>query len=151
LALSDLKLITSSPENLEIDPIEEITLEPYESRTLSISVTARQTSTITIEAVSFSFHRFFPCTQPLEKRGQRLHGTKQQRVTPTYAKDTSLTVEVGRSRPRIEVDWPNMPEDMYEREAVEIDLRVRNTGKVAVENLQMILNEDVLRMKNSEL
>lgn len=44
-----------------------------------------------------------------------------------------------------------MPEDMYEREAVEIDLRVRNTGKVAVENLQMILNEDVLRMKNSEL
>ena len=145
LKISELTLVTSPAEPLTVTPVADFELEPYESRVVPIQVVASTESTITITAASFLFHRFFPCSQSLERKGQRLHTTKAQRITPTYAKDSSLTVAIGQSRPRVELEWSETPEEVFVGEQVELRVRARNAGKVAVENLQLFMNEDVLR------
>ena len=139
LTLSDIKLNTS--ELLHIPEITDIDLSPYEARTVIFPVTATQPSTISITSISFMFHRFFPCTQPLGKRGKRLFGTKQQRLTPTYAKDTSLTIEIGASRPRIRALLKGVPDQLYHGETVSCNFIIENTGSLPVESLEMFINE----------
>lgn len=148
LVIANLRLQASPSASVDIPPIEEITLEPYESKVIAVPVTVSSPSSITFDSVSYMFHRFFPYTQSLEKRGKRLHATKEQRITPTYAKDTSLTVEVGESRPKLVAEWEGIPEETYEGEEVEVVLKVTNTGKTAVKEVQIVSTEDgVLRLK----
>jgi hypothetical protein len=150
LVISDLTIQASPVDALAITAIDDIELEPYETRTISIPVVASKTSTVTINSASFSFHRFFPCEQSLEQRGKRLHATKAQRITPTYGKDNSLVVEIGEPRPILCMEWEDLPEEVYAGEQVKAKLRVRNAGKVAVENVQLVLSDRVITMSDSE-
>lgn len=150
LIISDVGLSTSPAEGLDISSVPEISLEPYESQTVLIPVVASKISTVTIDTVNFGFNRFFPCSQSLERQGKRLHATKAQRISPTYGKDSSLTVEVGRSRPRIQLELLDVPEEVFEGEQVEVSLRVKNSGKVAVDALQLGFSEMLIRRKDSE-
>ena len=150
LAISNLSLVTSPADALTVTPVADFELEPYESRVIPIEVVAKERTTVSFASTSFLFHRFFPCTQSLERRGRRLHATKAQRVSPTYAKDTSLTVEIGESRPSFALEWVDVPDELFVGEQATVSLRVRNTGKVAVENLQLAISEDVLRLNHGE-
>lgn len=151
LVISDIHL-TSSPANAftVTTPVSDITLEPYETQVILIPVVVTSPSAVTIDSVNFLFHKFFPCTQSLTRKGKRLYGTKAQRINPTYGKDSTLTVDVGRPRPRLRLDLIAVPEEVYAGEQVEISLQVENTGKVAVDTLQVVLNETLLRKRDSE-
>lgn len=150
LVLSDLAIKTSPADALTITAVDDIELEPYESRIISIPVVASKTATVTISSVSFSFHRFFPCEQSLEQRGKRLHATKAQRITPTYGKDNSLVVEIGQPRPILCIEWETLPDEVYAGEQVQAKLRIRNAGKVAVDNVQLATSDQVITILDSE-
>ena len=148
LILANITVLTEPSQDLTIEIIPDLTLEPYETRFLSIPITATAPTTITITSVSFSFHRFFPCTQSLTRRGKRLHATKAHRLTPTYGTDTSLTVEIGAARPLLRVELDNEPEAVFEGEQVEMGLRLHNNGKVAVGRIQLVSSDmDILRLR----
>lgn len=96
---------------------------------------------MTIKTVKFDFHRFFPCEQPLGRKGRRLHATKQQRVDPSYANDTSLTIEIQQAKPTISARFDGFPDTMYVGEQVGGMLEIRNEGKTAFGGVQLCLNE----------
>ena len=97
------------------------------------------------------FHRFFPCSQSLERRGKRLYATKAQRIVPAYADDTSLHVEVGRSRPRATVELEGVPDSLYLGEEVEGIIRATNTGRLAVDGVQLFTSEmGMIRLKHPD-
>ncbi|ORY24398.1 ER-golgi trafficking TRAPP I complex 85 kDa subunit-domain-containing protein [Naematelia encephala] len=141
LALTNLTLLVDSLVPVEIETIPEVILEPYEIRPIRIELKCTEPTTLTITSVSFLFHRFFPCTQPLRKRGKRLYATKAHRLDPTYATDTSLSIVVERSKPRLKVELDGLPEAMYEGEVVEGVVKLMNSGKEAVEDVRITLSE----------
>lgn len=123
------------------NPLEEIKLEPYETRILSIPVTFDQSGSYSLQAVRFRFHRFFPYEQTLARKGRRLHATKQQRIQPTYAEDTTLTVMVEVSRPMMTANFQYPSRPLYVGEEVPITLHVRNAGRIPFGGIQMFSND----------
>ncbi|OCF34119.1 hypothetical protein I316_04067 [Kwoniella heveanensis BCC8398] len=138
--LSDLTVTFDPSDNVEVDTIDEVPLEPYETRVISLSVTPTSATTLKLSQVTFLFHRFFPCVQELQRKGRRLHTTKAQKLTPTYAEDTSLTIHVAPSRAILGVDITDIPETVYAGQEVEGSIKIVNRGKVAVQDLRMIWN-----------
>ncbi|WVF67170.1 hypothetical protein IAT40_001916 [Kwoniella sp. CBS 6097] len=148
VALSDLTVTFESSEQVNVETIEELPLEPYETRVISLSVTPTSATTLRLSQVTFLFHRFFPCVQDLHRKGRRLQTTKAQKLTPTYAEDTSLTVDVAPTRAILGVEVVDVPETVYAGEEVEGSIRVVNRGKVGVHDLRMIWNHyGVIRPK----
>lgn len=153
LFLSDIALAFSPSDNITVSPVDEITLNPYETRAICVNVTANgamsTTSVIRLFGVSFRFHKFFPCTQSLERKGRRLHATKAHRLTPTYASDTSLSLSIIPERPRLDVDLVGIPDRVFVGEEVGGIIRVKNPGRKTVKDLKMIWTKGVLiRRKN---
>jgi len=122
----------------DVETIKEVTLEPYETRVISVGITPKAAGAFTISAASFRFHGFLPITQSLERRGKRLHATKAQRLTPTYAKDTTLTVNAVEGAPRVVVTLHGVPDQLYEGEVVDATITLHNAGKSEVENVQAV-------------
>ncbi|TYJ59142.1 hypothetical protein B9479_000131 [Cryptococcus floricola] len=148
LLISKLELQFDPPSAVEMESHPDITLDPYESRAIFCSVVVPtsypSSGTIKLLSVSFKFNGFLPCIQNLAKRGKRLHATKAQRLQPTYAEDTSLTVFLSAERPRILAEWVDLPENVYEGEIVESAIRIRNVGNNSVGEVSMIWSEGVL-------
>lgn len=117
---------------------DEVALDPYESRQVALTVTPKGAGTLTVKAAQFTFNRFLPTTQNLERRGRRLHATKAQRVTPTYTADTSLTVHVESSTPRVAAHIIGVPDAVLAGEVVDAELRLRNSGAKPVEDVQLL-------------
>ncbi|BEI82101.1 hypothetical protein CcaverHIS002_0212610 [Cutaneotrichosporon cavernicola] len=136
IVLADLTL------DLEGDGVsstrDEVALDPHESRQISLTVTPRAAGTLSVKSARFTFHRFLPTTQSLERRGRRLHATKAQRVTPTYAPDTTLTVHVEGSTPRVAAHIIGVPDAVLAGEVVDAELRLRNSGAQPVEDVQLL-------------
>lgn len=123
-----------------MEVISEVTLAPYETRKIRIAITAKKTMVVAITDVTFTFHRFFPCTQSLYRRGKRLYGTKAQRITPTYADASTSTLHVGVSRPQLSAGLERVPNVLYTGEEVDAIIRLTNVGKVAVDEIQLVTN-----------
>lgn len=140
LVLTNVTVSLDPAESLQVETVDEIELDPYETRQIALAVTPKAAGTFTAKAASFNFHRFFPCIESLERRGRRLNNTKAQRLTPTYAKDTTLTVHVEASSPRVAIEMFGVPESLYEGEVVEAQIKLQNRGALAVENVQLVTN-----------
>ena len=120
--------------------MKEVTLQPYASIDVRLALTALCTTVLAIPHVSFLFHRFFPCTQSLHRSGKRLHATKAQRIAPSYADPTILTIDVGARRPQMSAELADIPTDLLAGEEVQGMLQLVNVGKVAVEEIQLFMS-----------
>ncbi|WWC87846.1 uncharacterized protein L201_002743 [Kwoniella dendrophila CBS 6074] len=151
LALKDITIAFDDTAEINVETISEISLDPYETRTISISVVPLSSTTLKLTNVSFLFNRFFPCTQSLIRKGKRLHGTKAQRITPSYAEDSSLTIHVTSSRAGLYVELQGIPDILYKGEEVQGTLRLVNRGKLDISDIGMIWNEyGVIRRKQDD-
>ena len=154
LVITDLTAQTSLPSDIETIP--EIILEPNETRQILLSITVPSASTISLTSVSYLFHRFLPVTQPLTKRGKRLHSTKAQRLNPSYGVDDSLVVVVEERRPAIIASfrWEGLGHEgeMWEGQEIDGVLEIENTGLVGVGNVELAINEfGMIRLKGQSL
>ncbi|KAL7419589.1 hypothetical protein Q5752_005501 [Cryptotrichosporon argae] len=132
----------------DVGVISEVALAPYETRTISVPITPTSACAVTVTAASFKFHRFFPVVQTLERRGKRLNTTKQQRKQPSYARDTARDVVVVLGGPRVEVGVVVDGHEWGEGEQRAAVVRLRNTGKVGVDNVQLLASEyGVVRLR----
>lgn len=130
-----VRLQGTSPVTSE--ELEEVELEPYESRILSLPIAIPDPGDYTLASVHFDFHRFFPYEQSLARKGRRQHATKQQRIQPSYAEDTTLTVSVEPPRPLLSVSLDAPDHILFEGEQVQISLHMQNDGVVPFDQVQL--------------
>lgn len=137
LTLSDIRVSLSGTDEISSDSLDEIELEPYESRVLAIPISLPKPGKYTVNSVRFNFNRFFPYEQTLARKGRRLHATKQHRIQPTYADDTTLTISIEPSRPTATVSIDTPPGPVHEGEEVPMTIHIRNTGTVPFDQVQL--------------
>ncbi|KAF7306800.1 hypothetical protein MIND_00471700 [Mycena indigotica] len=91
--LVDQEASTSQPF-VEVEVINDITLGPGESSTISVAVKSSRATRLAITHISYEFISLLPCTERLATKGKRLHNTLAQRLTPTYGPDVLLKVDI---------------------------------------------------------
>ena len=89
----------------------------------------------------FAFHKLLACRQPLTRRGKRLHTTKAQRLTPTYAPDTSLAVSIRPPRPNLAVSVDGLPLALGQGESRQVEIELKNTGGAAMKALRVLASD----------
>lgn len=140
IVLENLTVGVEPAAAVEVQTIDQVALAPYETGAIQLAITPKSQGPFTVANASFTFHRFLPCVESLERKGKRLFATKQQRLKPMYAKDTSLTVHAEATRPRLEIELTGVPGSMLEGELVDAEITLRNKGTLGVENVQLITN-----------
>ncbi|WFD30377.1 hypothetical protein MSPP1_001396 [Malassezia sp. CBS 17886] len=101
--------------------------------TVSVTTQLETTGRFRLDAITFRVQDTVLVEQRVEKRGARLYKTKEDRVTPTYATDTTLAVDVRDAVPRLQVRAMDPPSSAYAGETVRVLLRVENVGGVPVQ------------------
>ncbi|KAF6766545.1 ER-golgi trafficking TRAPP I complex 85 kDa subunit-domain-containing protein [Ephemerocybe angulata] len=128
---------------VDIEVIQEVTLRPRETRTIPISLKCSRPSSIIISAVRFDFLSLLPVTETLASRGRRLHDTQAQRITPTYAPDVLLKVDVASSLNKLTASFVEDGElTLMQGEIRELKLWFLNSGSNPVEEVWVVTGND---------
>jgi hypothetical protein len=110
---------------------------------IPIALKCSKASTILISAAKFDFLALLPVTESLSHRGRRLHDTQAQRITPTYAPDAQLKIDVAFSQSKL---VPSFVEDhpviLKQGETRELGLWLLNAGETAVQEIWVLTGSE---------
>ncbi|KDQ63410.1 hypothetical protein JAAARDRAFT_169218 [Jaapia argillacea MUCL 33604] len=133
----------SSSDFVEVEVLDEIVLNPRESRTIPISVKCRQPISLVLSHLSYQFLGLLSATERLSYRGPRLHETAIQRQSKTYAPDIAVTVDVEEASQRLRASFV---EDgrlvLCQGELKRLKLWLSNTGTRSIEDLWLVVGPD---------
>ncbi|KAK7064334.1 ER-golgi trafficking TRAPP I complex 85 kDa subunit-domain-containing protein [Favolaschia claudopus] len=136
---SDSEDASTSKSSLDIEVIEELTLAPRESRTVSIGVKSSRPTKLTLTHVAYDFLSLLPNTESLAFRGKRLHNTPAQRQHATYAPDVMLTIDIVEATHKLLV---NFVDDQHlalgEGETKSLRLWFANRGTKSIGEVWMV-------------
>ncbi|CAA7259922.1 unnamed protein product [Cyclocybe aegerita] len=128
---------------VEVEVIDEVSLGPRESITVSISLKCNRPAKLSITHATYDFLSMLPTKESLFTRGRRLRDTPQQRRTPTYAPDVLMQVEVVPSDHRLTV---NFVDDgrlvLLQGENKTTRLWLTNAGSSPISEMWMVVGPD---------
>ncbi|KAJ3516458.1 hypothetical protein NLJ89_g1109 [Agrocybe chaxingu] len=128
---------------VEVEVINEVSLGSRESITVPISLKCDRPAKLSITHATYNFLSMFPSKESLSTRGRRLRDTPQQRLTPTYAPDVLIQVEVVPSDHRLMV---NFVDDgrlvLLQGENKTIRLWLTNAGSSPISEVWMVAGPD---------
>ncbi|KAL4266576.1 ER-golgi trafficking TRAPP I complex 85 kDa subunit-domain-containing protein [Pleurotus pulmonarius] len=144
ISLSNLSITTQdSAAYIEAEIVTEIILVPLEVQTIPIALKSSQPTSVTITHVTYDFLGLLPVKEPLAYRGRRLHDTQAQRITPTYAPDVQLKVNIAEASHKLFinfVDDSRLVLSQGERKAM--SLWFSNTGSTPVDEIWVVASSD---------
>ncbi|KAI6047762.1 ER-golgi trafficking TRAPP I complex 85 kDa subunit-domain-containing protein [Pisolithus marmoratus] len=119
--------------NVQVESIDEITLYAKESRPVSLTVRASEASILVIADLRYDFLGLLPTKESLSRRGRRLQDTLQQRLTPTYAPDIPIRVEIEDDDLELDVSFAtDEPLVVLEGEYRWVEMTLSNVGSRAI-------------------
>ncbi|TEB39007.1 hypothetical protein FA13DRAFT_1724958 [Coprinellus micaceus] len=128
---------------VDIEIIQEVIMSPKETRIIPVSLKSNCPASLIISSVKFDFLSLFTITEPLASRGRRLHNTHAQRITPTYAPDVPLKVDVAPASNKL---TPTFVDDgelvLKQGETCELKLWVLNSGTSPVKELWVVTGDE---------
>lgn len=113
------------------------------STQIPIALKSSQPTSVTITHVTYDFLGLLSVKEPLAYRGRRLHDTQAQRITPTYAPDVQLKVNVAEASHKLFinfVDDSRLVLSQGERKAM--SLWFSNTGSTPVDEIWVVASPD---------
>lgn len=157
-----------TPDFVEVEVIDGISLGPGESRTvccqtlrlclisldlqIPVAVKSSRPASLQITEVVFDFLSLLSVSETLSLRGKRLHDTSQQRQTKTYATAVVIKVDVEDAGRRLRA---NFVDDRHlillEGEYKRLRLWMTNSGSKPIREIWMVSGrEDELWLESDE-
>lgn len=91
--------------------------------------------------MNFRFDSLIDCSQALKKKGKRLQTTLIQRLGHVYTHEQSMQVRVRGEVPMLEiVASEKLPSQVYDGESFLSSISIRNSGQVALKDLQGVIS-----------
>lgn len=94
LSILEMKLLSSMNEEMMEVSKEKLELLPFEQKTVSLTISSKQTSSFTITGVSFLLSNQITLSQPLKLPPYRLNTTMKQRRNLTYGVNNRLNIDI---------------------------------------------------------
>lgn len=137
---------------ITVTPTEQVTLNPLETRNISTRCHPSQQGRFRCSSLRYLLAGEIPIVQPLNKRGPRLHATREHRTSrkPMYAEDQSLTISVQSARPMLQVQLVEPPTELGLGEEREVTIRLTNPTEVPLKQVKMLTAEpDTIFLKQN--
>ncbi|PKI85259.1 hypothetical protein MVES_000969 [Malassezia vespertilionis] len=153
LSISNVRLYFSGmQEAAASDETGDIALEAQETRRISIHARIALPGAYRLERITFRLGGTVLVMQSMQKRGPRLQCTKEQRITPAYAPDETLTVQVCEHVPRLAIDLCKLPEKAYAGQRLSLILGLSNPSPAPLSHLALAYapNEMVLGVPEAQ-
>ncbi|KAI3625589.1 hypothetical protein CBS9595_000950 [Malassezia furfur] len=137
LDVSDVVLTWSDEHGTPLDAAHvsldapPLRLDAEAQQVYSVPVRLGACGTFRLHSVAYVLAGRLPVRQTMHKRGARLHATKMQRTTPTYAPDTSLQVRVRAACPCVDIAVHDAPDAAYVGAALRLRVSLHNRGTAA--------------------
>ncbi|KAH9064332.1 ER-golgi trafficking TRAPP I complex 85 kDa subunit-domain-containing protein [Lactarius vividus] len=147
VSLSDLTVVVAGPPDsldwtpdlVDVEVLDEIVLDPRETRTIPLSVLAKRPMALQITDVSYSFLSLLPAKESLVTRGRRLQDTPFQRQNKVYAPDVVVEVEVEDATQRLSAQFfDDNRLVLYHGERKEMRIWLSNVGTQAVGDIWLV-------------
>ncbi|KAG9222665.1 hypothetical protein CCMSSC00406_0004579 [Pleurotus cornucopiae] len=149
ISLSNLSITAQDSANqdssnhIEAEVVTEIILAPLENQTIPIALKSSQPTSVTITHVTYDFLGLLPVIEPLAYRGRRLHDTQAQRITPTYAPDVQLKVNVAEASHKLFINFVDDSRLVLSQgERKTMSLWFSNTGSTPVDEIWVVASPD---------
>ncbi|KAH8982598.1 ER-golgi trafficking TRAPP I complex 85 kDa subunit-domain-containing protein [Lactarius akahatsu] len=145
--LSDLTVVVAGPPDsldwtpdlVDVEVLDEIVLDPRETRTIPLSVLAKRPITLQITDVSYSFLSLLPAKESLVIRGRRLQDTPFQRQNKVYAPDVVVKVEVEDATQRLSAQFfDDNRLVLYHGERKQMRIWLSNVGTQAIGDIWLV-------------
>jgi hypothetical protein len=124
----------------QLQKIEEMTLEPLEKRTISLTLIPHLQGSIRVTGLHYTLNELVHTFRPFHKKGKRLNKTMEERMSVVHAPDCSLDILVTSPMPLLDIAFHNAPETLLSGEVVQTVLEINNKGNKGL---------TALRLKNS--
>ncbi|KAI0307705.1 ER-golgi trafficking TRAPP I complex 85 kDa subunit-domain-containing protein [Multifurca ochricompacta] len=149
--LSDLTVVVTgllagsdwAPDLVDVEVLDGISLDPKETRTIPLSILAKQPMTLQITHVSYVFLSLLPAIESLVSRGRRLQDTLYQRQNKVYAADIVVKVEVEDAAQRLSAEF--FDDDrlvLYHGECRQMRIWLSNIGTQAIGDIWLVGGEE---------
>ena len=117
-------------------------LASLQSRRIRILVTPSHTGSFTIHSVHFSLQlptspAIFTSSHPLKLPGHRLNATLEQRLKPTYSRDSPIFLTVSQNPVQLAVNLGGIQHTHYSAELLSLSLQVENRGNRPITQLHL--------------
>jgi hypothetical protein len=144
------------PSSVEAETLALITLPPKGRVTVSLSITARNATSLSFPSLSYTFLSLLPCTESLATRGKRLNDTPTQRQSVMHGPDVLVEIDVQESGAQLQSRFiapfemhDDTAEDKHQEEISVLDgeirketLVIKNVGDRKVEDIWLVLPVD---------
>ncbi|PWY99675.1 hypothetical protein BCV70DRAFT_200600 [Testicularia cyperi] len=132
---------TLSDGDLEVEDPGRIILAPGEERIVRVPIKIKvEAPALRVSRLTFLLADTIPLVQALEKKGQRLSKTKDERINATYAPDLSLAVSVHGLRPTLTAQILDAPASCYLGETRRLAVVLKNEGQTDINDLRALCN-----------
>ncbi|KAK7694801.1 hypothetical protein QCA50_001989 [Cerrena zonata] len=130
----------AGPSDLvEVEAVDDITLNAKETRTIPIAVKCRRPSKLRLTHIKYDFLALLPVTESLAIRGRRLNATPHQRQNKTYAPDVYFNVEVEDASRRLQATFVDDRHlILAEGERKQMSFWLHNTGTQTINEVWMV-------------
>ncbi|RXW19510.1 hypothetical protein EST38_g6333 [Candolleomyces aberdarensis] len=128
---------------VDVEVVQEVVLSPKETRNIPIALKCSKPSSIIVSAAKFDFLALLSVTESLSHRGRRLHDTQAQRITPTYAPDVQLKIDVAPAQSKLAPSFVEEgPLILKQGETRELGLWLLNAGDTAVQEIWVLTGSE---------
>ncbi|KAF8273905.1 ER-golgi trafficking TRAPP I complex 85 kDa subunit-domain-containing protein [Lactarius quietus] len=145
--LSDLTVVVAGPADspdwtpdlVDVEVLDDIVLDPRETRTIPLSILAKRPMTLQITDVSYTFLSLLPAKESMVTRGRRLQDTPSQRQNKVYAPDVVVEVEVEDATQRLSAEFfDDNRLVLYHGERKEMRIWLSNVGTQAIDGIWLV-------------
>ena len=135
-----------NPFTNQIPPFTAISspihLAPLQSKRIRILVTPTRTGSFTLHTLHFSLQlqsspTIFTSSHPMKLPGRRLNSTLEQRLKPTYSRDSPISLLVSQNPVQLAVHLDGIQSLQYSAELLALSLQVENRGNRPITQLQL--------------
>ena len=135
-----------NPFTNQIPPFTAISspihLAPLQSKRIRLLVTPTRTGSFTLHTLHFSLQlqsspTIFTSSHPMKLPGRRLNSTLEQRLKPTYSRDSPISLLVSQNPVQLAVHLDGIQSLQYSAELLALSLQVENRGNRPITQLQL--------------
>ncbi|KAJ1772033.1 hypothetical protein EV179_001364 [Coemansia sp. RSA 487] len=124
----------------EVSTVQSVILEGGQTAMVTVQIVPKCAGSLSILGANYLLCDILPTFKSLRIPGRRLNDTKEQRLSVTYAPETTLGFCIDPNLPHLEMALEEFPDALMSGSMCQVSLRVKNCGTLPCKSMALWLS-----------
>ncbi|KAJ2557795.1 hypothetical protein EV175_001134, partial [Coemansia sp. RSA 1933] len=124
----------------EISTVQSVILEGGQTTMVTVQIVPKCAGILSILGANYLLCDILPTFKSLRLPGRRLNDTQEQRLTATYAPETTLGFRIDPTLPHLEMALEEFPDTLMSGSMCQVSLRIKNCGTLPCKSMALWLS-----------